>query len=152
MQQSNLISIAVMITIRLTPGLFTSTLVWKRSILIIMVAEKISSFEMTNFQVLYPQSQYFPKPICPNISKIKILIPMQLCRKVSIQRDLSNNNRFSTEEIINNIPRNKKRKKSSESLSSFMFPILSWKLNIIAYRGRFPIPTSSKSELFCQYT
>ena len=141
-----------MITIRLSPGLFTSTLAWKRSILIIMVAEKISSFEMTNFQVLDPQSQYFPKPISPNISKIKILIPMQLCWKVSIQRDLSNNNRFSTEEIINNIPRTKKRKKSSESLSSFMFPILSWKLNIIAYGGRFPIPTSSKSELLCQYT
>ena len=40
---------------------------------------------------------------------------------------------------------------SSWFLSFSMLPILSWKLKIIAYRGRPTIPTSSKLELFCQY-
>ena len=75
--------------------------------------------------------------------------------------DLSKNkhNRFSEEEAINYISRTKKRKKapvcemfeSSGSLSSPMLPILSWKLKIIAYRGRSTIHTSSKLELLCQY-
>ena len=45
---------------------------------------------------------------------------MQLCRKASVQRDLSNNNRFSTEDIIDNIPRTKKRKKSSDASNFIM--------------------------------
>ena len=69
--------------------------------------------------------------------------------------DLSRNNCFSTQKAMNNIPRTEKRKKlpvfeiiESGFLSSYMLPILSWKLKIIVYRGRPTIPTSSKLELF----
>ena len=71
---------------------------------------------------------------------------------------LSMNNRFAADEAKNYIPRTEKRKKVpicemlefSESLSSSMLPILSWKLKIIAYRGSSTIPPSSKFELLCQ--
>ena len=73
--------------------------------------------------------------------------------------ELSKNNRFSTEEAINYIPRTEKRKKvaecklleSSGFLSSSILSILTWKLKIIAHRGRSLVPTSSKLEQFCQY-
>ena len=73
--------------------------------------------------------------------------------------DLSNNNHFSVEEVINYISRTEKRKKVpvcemldfSGSLSFPMHPTLSWKLKIIAYRGISTIPTSFKLEQFCQY-
>ena len=71
--------------------------------------------------------------------------------------DLSNNNHFSVEEVINYISRTEKRKKVpvcemldfSGSLSFPMHPTLSWKLKIIAYRGISTIPTF-KLERFCQ--
>ena len=92
-------------------------------------------------------------------SRIRVLIQITLCRNARIQMDLSKNkhNRFSAEEAMNYIPLTEKRKKvcemveSSRSLSSPMLPILSWKLKIIAYRGRSTIHTSSKLELLCQY-
>ena len=73
--------------------------------------------------------------------------------------DLSKNNHFSAEEAINDIPCTEKRKKvpvsemiqSSRSLSSPIFPVLSWKLKIIAYRSSSKILPSSKLELLCQY-
>ena len=73
--------------------------------------------------------------------------------------DLSNNNHFSVEEVINYISRTEKRKKVpvcemldfSGSLSFPMHSTLSWKLKIIAYRGISTIPTSFKLEQFCQY-
>ena len=71
----------------------------------------------------------------------------------------SENNRFSTQEAINCIPRTEKGKKvpvcemssvSYMSLPFSMLPILSWKLKNIANRDRFRILTSSKLKLFFQ--
>ena len=72
--------------------------------------------------------------------------------------DLSNNNHFSVEEVINYISRTKKRKKVPVFemldfpgfLSFPMHPNLSRKLKIIAYRGISTIPASFKLEQFCQ--
>ena len=89
----------------------------------------------------------------------KLFIQITLSRNARIQMDLSKNNRFSQEEATNYVPRIEKRKKvqasktheSSGSLCSPKFPILSWKLKIIASRGSSTIPPSFKLELLCQY-
>ena len=73
--------------------------------------------------------------------------------------DLSKNYHFSAEAAIDDILRTEKRKEipvcemleSSRSLSSPIYPILTWKLKIITYRGSSTIPPSSKLELLCQY-
>ena len=91
-----------------------------------------------------------------NISKIRVLIQITLCRNGRIQMDLSKNNCFSAEEYI---PRTVKKNKLpvyemlefSWFLSSSMIPTLSWKLKKIAYRGSSTIPPSSKLQLLCQY-
>ena len=96
------------------------------------MAEKISCFKMKNFRALNTLASYL------NISKIKVLIQITLCRNARIQMDLSKNNCFSAEEAKNYIPHTEKRKKVpvyemlefSWSLSSSMIPILSWKLKI----------------------
>ena len=96
------------------------------------MAEKISYFEMKNFRALNTLTSYL------NISKIKVLIQITLCRNARIQMDLSKNNCFSAEEAKNYIPHTEKRKKVpvyemlefSWSLSSSMIPILSWKLKM----------------------
>ena len=117
------------------------------------MAEKISFFEMTNFQALNTLTVY------SNIFKIRLLIHITPGRNAKMQIYLSNNNHFSLEEAINYIPHTEKRKKVpvcemlefSGSLSFPMHPILSRKLKIIAYRGSSTFPTSFKLELFCQY-
>ena len=66
---------------------------------------------------------------------------------------------YTNGSIKEHIPRTVKRQKvpaleipeSSVSLSSSTLPILSWKLRIIACRGRSMIRASCKLELFCQY-
>ena len=96
------------------------------------MAEKISCFEMKNSRALNTLTSYL------NISKIRVLIQITLCRNARIQMDLSKNNCFSAEEAKNYIPHTEKRKKVpvyemlefSWSLSSSMIPILSWKLKI----------------------
>ena len=96
------------------------------------MAEKISCFEMKNFRALNTLTSYL------NISKIRVLIQITLCRNARIQMDLSKNNCFSAEEAKNYIPHTEKRKKVpvyemlefSWSLSSSMIPILSWKLKM----------------------
>ena len=116
------------------------------------MAEKISCFEIKNFQALNTLISYL------NISKIKVLIQITLCRNARIQMDQSKNNCVSAEEAKNYIPRTEKRKKVpvhemlefSWSLSLSMIPISSWKLKILAYRGSSAIPPSSKLELLCQ--
>ena len=93
-----------------------------------------------------------------NISKIRVLIQITLCRNCRIQMDLSKNNCFSPEREKNHILRIEKKKKVpvyemlefSWSLSSSMIPILSWKLKIVAYRRSSTIPPSSKLKLLCQ--
>ena len=73
-----------------------------------------------------------------NISKIRVLIQITLCRNTRIQMDLLKNNCLSAEEANNYIPHTEKRKKVpvhemlefSWSLSSSMIPILSWKLKM----------------------
>ena len=117
------------------------------------MAEKISCFEMNtmfrNFRALNTFSIYL------NIFKIRVLIQITHAK---IQMDLSKNSRFSEEEAKSYIPRTKKRRKLpvcemlefSETLSSSMLQILSWKLKIIACRGSSTIP-SSKLKLLCQY-
>ena len=117
------------------------------------MAEKILCFQMLNFRALNTLTSYL------NISKIRVLIQITLCRNARIQMDLSKNNCFSAEEAENYIPRTVKRNKLpvyemlefSWFLSSSMIPILSWKLKKIAYRGSSTIPPSSKLELLCQY-
>ena len=118
------------------------------------MAQKISCFKIKNFRALNTLIfEYL------NISKIRVLIQITLCRNARIQIDLSKNNCFSSEEAKNYIPRTEKRKEVpvfemlefSVSLSSSMIPILSGKLKIIAYRGSSTIPPSSKLELLRQY-
>ena len=87
---------------------------------------------MKNFRALNTLTSYL------NISKIRVLIQITLCRNARIQMDLSKNNCFSAEEAKNYIPHTEKRKKVpvyemlefSWSLSSSMIPILSWKLKM----------------------
>ena len=56
-----------------------------------------------------------------NISKIRLLDQIKLCRNASIEMDPSKNNRFSAEEAMNYIPHTKKKKKVpiSEMLEYF---------------------------------
>ena len=56
------------------------------------MAEKISYFEMKNFPALNTLTSYL------NISKIRLLIQITLCRNARIQMDLLKNNYFSAEE------------------------------------------------------
>ena len=96
------------------------------------MAEKTSCFEIKNFWAFNTLTSYL------NISKIRVLIQITLCRNARIEMDLSKNNCFSAEEAKNHIPRTEKKKKVpvhemlefSWSLSSSMIPILSWKLKI----------------------
>ena len=71
------------------------------------MAEKISCFEMTNFRALNTFTSYL------NISKIRILIQIKICRNARIQMDLSKNNRFSAEEAKHYTPRTEKREKGT---------------------------------------
>ena len=113
------------------------------------MAEKISCFEMTNFQALNTLTVY------SNIFKIRLLIHITPGRNAKMQIYLSNNNHFSLEEAINYIPHTEKRKQvpvcEMLEFSGSLSPILSRKLKIIAYRGSSTFPTSFKLELFCQY-
>ena len=96
------------------------------------MTEKISCFEMKSSRDLNTVTSYL------NISKIRVLIQIKLCRNPRIQMDLSKNNCFSADEVKNYILRTEKRKKVpvyemlefSCSLSSPIIPILSWKLKI----------------------
>ena len=73
-----------------------------------------------------------------NISKIKVLIQITLCRNARIKMDLSKKNCFSAEEAKNYITRTEKRKKVPVfemleffwSFYSSTIPILSWKLKM----------------------
>ena len=98
---------------------------------------------MTNFQAtdaLYNLFEYFQ------------------CKDIDLNKTLKKP-QYTNGPIKEHIPRTVKRKKvpaleipeSSVSLSSSTLPILSWKLRIIACRGRSMIPTPCKLELFCQY-
>ena len=112
------------------------------------MAEKISCFEMKNFWVLNTLTSYL------NISKIRILIQITLCGNVRIQMDSSKNN--WKQKILLLAPRKERRYSIWNTWVLLVFallhvPILSWKLKIIAYRGSFTIPPSSKLELVCQY-
>ena len=94
-----------------------------------LMAEKISCFEMKNFRAFNTLKIYL------NISKIRLLIQITLCRNARVQMDLSKNNRFSAEEAKNYISRTEKRKavpvcemlEFSWSLSYSIIPILSLK-------------------------
>ena len=108
---------------------------------------------MTNFHALDTLTIYF------NISKIRLLIQISLCRNARIQMDISKKNRFSAEKaIIFFFTRTEKINKvpicemleSTGFFSTPMLPIFSWELKIIAYRGSFTIPSSSKLELLRQ--
>ena len=112
------------------------------------MAEKISCFEMKNFWVLNTLTSYL------NISKIRILIQITLCGNVRIQMDPSKNN--WKQKILLLALRKERRYSILNTWVLLVFvllhvPILSWKLKIIAYRGSFTIPPSSKLELVCQY-
>ena len=87
-----------------------------------------------------------------NISKIRLLDQIKLCRNVSIEMDPSKNNRFSAEETMNYIPHTEKKKKVPicemleyfQTLLSYMLSSLSQKLKIMAWPA---ITTSLKFEL-----
>ena len=107
------------------------------------MAEKIPYFQMANFRAtdtLYNLFEYFQ------------------CKDIDLNKTLKKP-QYTNGPIKEHIPRTVKRKKvpaleipeSSVSLSSSTLPILSWKLRIIACRGRSMIPTSCKLELFCPY-
>ena len=67
--------------------------------------------------------------------------------------DLSKNKRFSTQKVKNNVPSTEKRKKVPVCKMLHLSPLnlcppqyFQIYLKIIAYRGKFTIPTSSKLE------
>ena len=97
---------------------------------------------MKNFWALKTLTVYL------NISRLRVLIQIALCRNARIQMNLSKNNHFSAEEAKNYIPRTKKQKKVP---GCEILPILSWKLKIIVYRRSSTILPSSKLELLGQY-
>ena len=113
-------------------------------------AEKISCFEMTNFQALDTLTIY------SNISKIRLLIQITLCRNARIQIVISRKNRFSAEKAINYFPSHWEKKKGTNMWNDWLLWVFllshafSWELKIIAYKGSFKIPSSSKLELLCQ--
>ena len=78
------------------------------------MAETISCFEMKNFRALNTLTSYL------NISKIRVLIQITLCRNPRIQMDLSKNNCFSAEEtkIIFLAARKERRYQYMKCLSS----------------------------------
>ena len=88
------ISLIICKYIRLKSGLVTS---WLNTQFFEskLVAEKISCFEMTNFQPLDTLTIY------SNISKIRLYIQITLCGNARIQIDVSKKNRFSGEKAIN---------------------------------------------------
>ena len=69
-----------------------------------LVVEKISCLEMTNFQASDTLTIY------SNISKIRLLIQITLCRNARIQMDISKKNRFSPEKAINYLPSHREEK------------------------------------------
>ena len=69
-----------------------------------LISEKISCFEMTNFRALDTFIVY------SNISKLRLLIQITLCRNARIQIYISKNNRFSAEEAVNYIPSRREKK------------------------------------------
>ena len=115
------------------------------------MAEKISCFKMKNFRALNTLASYL------NISKIKVLIQITLCRNARIQMDLSKNNCFSAEKAKNYISRTEKRKKVpvyemlefSWSLSSSMVPILSWKLKLHTEAALRFLTLSIRNDFHC---
>ena len=86
------------------------------------MAEKISCFKMKNFRALNTLASYL------NISKIKVLIQITLCRNARIQMDLSKNNCFSAEEakIIFFAPRKERRYQYMKCLSSLGLCLPPW--------------------------
>ena len=115
------------------------------------MTEKISCFEMKNFRDLNTVTSYL------NISKIRVLIQITLCRNARIQMDLSKNNCFSAEEAKNySSHREKKEGTSVWNAWVLLVFVLLHDSNFImetedAYRGSSTIPPSSKLELLCQY-
>lgn len=91
-----------------------------------------------------------------NISKIRLLDQIKLCRNANIEMDPSKKNCFSGEEAKNYMPRTEKIKQVPicemleyfQTLLSYMLSSLSQKLKIMAWPA---ITTSLKLELFCQY-
>ena len=71
------------------------------------MAEKISCFEMKNFWALNTLTIYL------NISKIRELIQITICRNATMQMFLSKNNRFSAEEAKSYTPRTEKKEGTS---------------------------------------
>ena len=59
---------------------------------------------MTNFQALDTLTIY------SNISKIRLLIQISLCRNAKIQMDISKKNRFSAEKAMSYFPSHREKK------------------------------------------
>ena len=112
------------------------------------MAEKVSCFEMTNFQALDALTIY------SNISRISLLIQITLCRNARIQMDISKKNHLSAEKAINYFPSSREiRYQYVKYLSPSVFSpsrYFQFSNRIIAQRGRFTIPSSSKLEMLCQ--
>ena len=115
-----------------------------------LVAEKISYFEMANFRLWTPLQFILIFP--------RLLIQINTLQKRQNTNGYVKEEPFLSRESLNYFPRTEKRNKvpicemleSSGFFSSPMLPIFSWELKIIAYRGSFTIPSSSKLELLCQ--
>ena len=82
-----------------------------------LLAAKISSFEMTNFQALETLTIY------SNISKIIPLIQITLCRNARIQTDISRKNRFSAEKAINCFPSHWEKKKGTNTWNAWVLRV-----------------------------
>ena len=86
-----------------------------------------------------------------NISKIRLLDQIKLCRNASIEMDPSKNNRFSAEEAMNYIPHTKKKKKVPicEMLEYFQ-TLLSYMLSTLLHALKFIIEIEDNG-MACDY-
>ena len=134
--------------IRLKSGLVTSSLVVENGFF------KIKIGGWKDFMLSYDKFPGFGHRF--NISKIRLLIQVILCRNARIQMDISKKNRFLAEKAVSYFPSHWIKVPVSEMIESTgfffspMLPIFLWKLKIIAYRGGFTISSSSRLELLCQ--
>ena len=116
------------------------------------MAEKVSCFEIKDFWALNTFAIYF------NISKIRVLIQITICRNARIQMMLSKNKRFSAEKAKHYTPSTEKTKKGTSMWNAWVLWVflLLHASNFImgtednTFRGSSIIPPSSKLELLCQ--
>ena len=89
---------------------------------------------MTNFQALDTLTIY------SNISKIRLLIQITLCRNARIQMDISKKNRFSAEKAINYFPSHWEKKKGTNMWNAWVLRVF-----LLSHASNFLMGTEDNS-------